>query len=235
MVRVRRGHERGHLDHGWLDTYHTFSFGDYHDPSHMRYRVLRVINEDWIAPGTGFARHPHRDMEILTYVLEGGLRHADSTGGGGVIHAGEWQHMTAGSGIEHSEANASQTDPVHLYQIWIFPDRRGHSPGYSQRTFDPADRRDRWQLIAAPEGEGSDGTFPIHQNARVLLADVSSGRSLGYALVPGRGAWLQVLRGQVTLGDTTLEAGDGAAIDDVTTFQITAEAPGAELLLFDLP
>lgn len=233
MVTVRRGSERGHLDHGWLDTYHTFSFGDYYDPSHVRYRVLRVINEDWIAPGTGFGRHPHRDMEILTYVLEGGLRHADSTGAGGVIRAGEWQHMTAGSGIEHSEANASETDPVHLYQIWLFPDQRGHAPSYSQRAFDPAGRRDRWQLIASPGG--SEGTFAIQQNARVLLADVSPSRGLDYALAPGRGAWLQVLRGQAVLGDTPLEAGDGAAIDDAASFRVTAESSGAELLLFDLP
>lgn len=233
MVTIRRGSERGHLDHGWLNTYHTFSFGDFYDPSHMRYRVLRVMNEDWIAPGTGFGRHPHRDMEILTYVLEGGVRHADSTGGGGVIHAGEWQHMTAGSGIEHSEANASATEPVHLYQIWLFPDRRGHTPGYSQRTFDPAGRRDRWQLIAAPNGP--DGTFPIHQDARVLLADVRPGQSLDYTLAADRGAWLQVLRGTVRLGDDTLNAGDGAAIEDTSSLNVTAGPPGAELLLFDLP
>lgn len=233
MVTVRRGNERGHLDHGWLDTYHTFSFGDYYDPSHMRYRVLRVINEDWIAPGTGFGQHPHRDMEILTYVLEGGLRHNDSTGGGGVIRAGEWQHMTAGSGIEHSEANASEAEPVHLYQIWLFPDRRGHAPGYSQRTFDPEGRRDRWQRIASPEGP--EGAFAINQDAHVLLADVSPGRYLDYTFAPGRGAWLQVLRGQARLGDVTLNAGDGAAIDDVSTFHVTAEPSGAELLLFDLP
>jgi redox-sensitive bicupin YhaK (pirin superfamily) len=233
MVTIRRSSERGHLDHGWLDTYHTFAFGDYHDPRHVRFRVLRVMNEDVIAPGTGFGRHPHRDMEILTYVLSGALRHDDSTGGGGTIGAGEWQHMTAGTGIEHSEANASQAEPVHLYQIWLFPDRRGHAPGYSQRPFDPAGRRDRWQLVAAPGGPG--GAFAIHQDARVLLADVGSGRSLDYTLEPGRGAWLQVLRGSARLGDAALVAGDGAAIEGEDGLTVTAGDEDAEVLLFDLP
>jgi redox-sensitive bicupin YhaK (pirin superfamily) len=232
MITIRRGSERGHLDHGWLDAYHTFSFGDYHDPRHVRYRTLRVMNEDRIAPATGFPRHPHRDMEILTYVLEGALRHEDSTGGGGVIGAGEWQHMSAGTGVEHSEANASRTEPVHLYQIWIFPDRKGRAPGYGQRTFDPAGRRDRWQTVAAPGGP--DGAFAIGQDARVLVADLGAGRSLEHALADGRGAWLQVLRGEARLGEHTLHAGDGAAIDGEAAVRVAAAGAGAELLLFDL-
>src|SRR4051794_21435216 len=170
MVAIRRSGERGHFDHGWLDTYHSFSFGDYYDPRQMGFRSLRVLNEDWVQPGGGFPTHGHQDMEILTYVLDGALAHRDSLGNGSVIRPGELQRMTAGTGILHSEATPSAREPVHLLQIWLRPDRAGHRPGYEQRAFDPAEARGRWRVLAS--GDGRDGSLTIHQDARLLLSIV---------------------------------------------------------------
>lgn len=231
MIRVRRSNERGHLDHGWLDTYHTFSFGSYDDPKHRGFRALRVINEDWIEAGAGFGMHPHRDMEIITYVLEGALAHRDSLGNGGAISAGELQCMTAGTGIRHSEANPSATGPVHLYQIWLHPDREGLPPRYAQRGFDPEGRRGRWQTVAAPDGR--DGALPIHQDATLSLATLEDGQEIAHTFTPGRHAWLQVVRGGVTVNGQALAAGDGAAIHDEAELNIKARE-AAEVMLFDL-
>lgn len=231
MMQIRRAAERGHADHGWLDTFHTFSFADYQDPRHMGFRSLRVMNEDRVAGGTGFGMHPHRDMEILTYVLSGKLQHKDSMGNGEVLRAGEVQHMTAGTGILHSEFNPDREEPVHLYQIWIVPDRRGHTPGYAQKAFDRAERRDRLRVVASPDGR--EGSLKIHQGASVYLADLGANKEVGYALAPGRHAWLQVLRGRVRVGGQGMEAGDGLAVSDEPRLMVTAEEE-AEVMLFDL-
>ena len=233
MITVRPASERGHGRHGWLDTYHTFSFNDYHDPAHMGFRALRVINEDWVAAGQGFGMHGHRDMEILTYVLEGALAHKDSLGNGAPLHPGEVQVMTAGTGIRHSEFNPSNSEPVHLYQIWIMPDRAGHSPSYDQRPFPEEGRRGRLQTIASPDGR--DGSLVIHQNATVYVSALpETGGKIEHPMAPGRHAWLQVLRGSVELGGHSLSAGAGAAVSDESALSIVATAP-AELMLFDLP
>ena len=231
MIRVRGAAERGHFDHGWLDTYHSFSFGGYRDPDQMGFRALRVINEDVIAPGAGFGAHPHSDMEIVTYVLEGRLAHRDSTGGGGTIGPGELQAMTAGTGLSHSEANASEEEPVHLYQIWLRPDRRGLPPGYNQRAFAAEDRRNQLRLVAGPDGE--DGALTIHQDARLYLATLDDGAEVVHRPAAGRHAWLQVLRGSIRLGPESLAAGDGAAASDEPSLTIRGDGP-AEVLLFDL-
>lgn len=231
MVTIRPSAERGHFDHGWLDTYHTFSFGDYYDPRHMGFRSLRVINEDRVQAGGGFPRHGHRDMEILTWVLEGALAHRDSLGNGSVIRPGELQRMTAGTGILHSEANPSADEAVHLLQIWILPDRPGHEPGYDQRAFDLDASRGRWRVVAS--GDGRDGSLVMHQDARLLIARLDPGATIGHDLEPSRHAWLQVARGAVSLDGRTLEAGDGAAASDRPSIAVTAKEP-AELLLFDL-
>ena len=231
MIRVRKGDERGHFDHGWLDTYHTFSFGDYHDPNAMGFRSLRVINEDRIDPGRGFGTHPHRDMEIITCVLEGELSHRDSLGTGSVIRPGELQRMTAGTGILHSEANASETDPVHLYQIWLLPERRGLQPGYEQRSFVGPESGGGFRLVASRDGRG--GSLTVHQDVALSRADLAAGDQAGHALAPGRHAWVQVIRGRVELGGHTLVAGDGAALSE----ELRVEVRGldrSEVLLFDL-
>jgi quercetin 2,3-dioxygenase len=230
-IQVIRSSERGHFDHGWLDTYHTFSFGEYHDPSRMGFRSLRVINEDRVDPSHGFGTHPHRDMEIITYVLEGTLLHGDSMGHGGPIHAGEMQRITAGTGITHSERNASKTEPVHLYQIWIFPDRKNHTPSYEQTTFDPLARQNRWQLVAS--NDGREGSLTIHQDASLFLAGIDAGTRIERDLQDGRHGWLQVIRGRVELEGIDLEAGDGATIGGGQTVAIAASTD-AEVLLFDL-
>jgi redox-sensitive bicupin YhaK (pirin superfamily) len=229
MLRLRKAGERGQFDHGWLRTAHTFSFADYYDPQQQGFRALRVMNEDVVAPGRGFGMHPHRDMEIVTYVLSGALAHTDSMGHGEVLRAGELQHMTAGTGVSHSEVNPSEHEPVHLYQVWLLPDRRGLAPGYQQRAFDPAGRRGRWQVVAAPRGE--DGALPIHQDARILLGDVQAGETLARPIAPGRHAWLQVLRGAVTVNGLALEAGDGVAASDERALTVTG---AGEVMLFDL-
>ncbi len=231
MIQVRKAADRGHFDHGWLNTYHTFSFADYFDPAHMGFRALRVINDDRVAPGQGFGMHGHRDMEIVTYVLEGALEHRDSLGNGEVLRPGELQHMTAGTGVRHSEFNPSDREPVHLYQIWLLPDRQGRVPGYEQKAFPEAERRGKLRVVASPTGE--DGSLTIHQDARLYLSTLSAGESVAHDLQPGRHAWLQVLRGRAALNGQSLAAGDGAAVSDETTLDIRGEE-NAEVLLFDL-
>ena len=231
MIRVRKGSDRGHFDHGWLNTYHTFSFSRYVDRGHMGFRALRVINEDWVGPGQGFGTHPHEDMEIVTYVLEGGLAHKDSLGTGSVIRPGELQRMTAGTGITHSEYNASETEPVHLYQIWLFPERNGLEPGYEQKAFPPEDRRNTLRLVASPDGR--DGSLSIRQDARLYLGALDDGTEAAHPLGPGRHAWVQVLRGEVDLGGDALKAGDGAAVSDEPGLSVKARGE-TEVLVFDL-
>jgi redox-sensitive bicupin YhaK (pirin superfamily) len=230
-IRVLRSGERGHFDHGWLDTYHSFSFGDYYNPVRMGYRSLRVMNEDRIGPGTGFGTHSHHNMEILTYVLSGSLLHRDSLGHGGPILAGELQRMTAGTGIAHSERNGSESEPVHLYQIWILPDRKGLPPGYEQRSFDETGRSGQWQVVASIDGR--EGSLTIHQDATLSLAKLSKGQRIGKDLAPGRSGWLQLLRGEVVIDGTTLEAGDGAEFDAGSRLDVEG-LTDSEVLLFDL-
>ncbi len=231
MIRIRKSDERGHFDHGWLQTYHTFSFSRYYDPRHMSFRSLRVMNEDWIAPGQGFGTHGHEDMEIVTYVLEGALAHRDSLGSGDVLRPGELQRMTAGTGISHSEFNASQTEPAHLYQIWLLPEREGLEPSYEQKAFSQDERHDRLRLVASPDGR--DGALTIRQDARLYLGSLEQNRELVYALPADRHAWLQVLRGSVEFNGFALSAGDGAAVSDETALTVRAQSL-AEVLLFDL-
>ena len=238
MVRVRRSGERGVTEIGWLDSRHTFSFGEYRDPGHVRFRSLRVINEDRVAPRSGFPTHPHADMEIVTYVVSGALHHQDSMGNGSTITPGEVQRMSAGTGVAHSEVNPSATEPVHLLQIWIFPERRGLAPGYEQKRFPDAERRGRLRLVAARDGR--DGAVTIHQDAAIWAATLPAGARVEHALARGRGAWLQLIRGELDVttdggatAATRLAAGDGAAIEDASNLAIQAAAE-AELLLFDL-
>jgi len=231
MITVRKSNERGHANHGWLDSYHTFSFADYRDPAHVHFRSLRVMNEDRVAPGQGFGRHPHDNMEIVTYVLDGQLEHQDSMGNGSILHAGEFQRMTAGTGVEHSEFNPSATEPVHLYQIWLFPGERGLEPSYEERKFDQSEKQDRLRLVASPDGR--DDSLTIHQDARIYLGNLSPGKEVSHALAPNRHAWLQVLRGRVQVGDQQLSAGDAAAVSDETSLQLAA-VDAAEVMLFDL-
>ena len=231
MIRVRKSSERGHFDHGWLDTFHSFSFGSYYDPTQMGFRALRVINEDRVHPGRGFGTHPHSDMEIITYVLEGGLAHRDSLGTGSTIRPGELQRMTAGTGIRHSEFNPSETESVHLYQIWLLPEREGLEPSYEQKAFPEEERRDRFRIVASPDGR--DGSLTIRQDASLYLANLGEGGQVRHDLASGRHAWLQVLRGGLDLDDQTLTAGDGAAISDEAGLTIRADR-SSEVLLFDL-
>jgi redox-sensitive bicupin YhaK (pirin superfamily) len=231
MFTIRKGTERGVTRIDWLDSRHTFSFGDYNDPKNHQYRVLRVINDDRIAPGGGFGTHPHRDMEILTYVLSGQLEHQDSMGNGEVIHAGEWQAMHAGTGIQHSEFNPSRTEATHLLQIWLFPDRRGHTPGYQQKQFPEAGREGQWQLAASQDG--AEGSLVVHQDVKLSVAKLAAGQSLKYALVPDRGAFLHVATGSVSVNGHKLVAGDAIAADDETLLEVTGIKPG-EVLLFDV-
>jgi hypothetical protein len=231
MIQLRKAHDRGHANHGWLDSWHTFSFADYHDPAHVSFSALRVINEDRVAPGEGFPAHPHRDMEIITYVLEGALEHKDSLGTGAVIHPGEVQRMSAGTGIRHSEFNHSQSEPVHFLQIWILPNRLGVKPGYDQKRIDPTELDGKLRLVASPDGRA--GSVTIHQDASVYAARLN-GNEVTYTPAPGRRAWLQVARGAVQLNGTTLQAGDGAGIENEPTLRLVADG-SAEVLLFDLP
>lgn len=231
MIQTRKSTDRGHLNHGWLDTYHTFSFGSYQDPQHTRFRALRVMNEDWVAAGQGFGTHPHNDMEIVTYVLEGALEHRDSMGNGEVLRPGEFQRMSAGTGITHSEFNPSKTEATHLYQIWLFPEQRGITPSYEQKQFPEARRRNRLQLVASHDA--TDGSLKIHQDARIFLSTIDSGLQVDCELPAGRHAWLQVLRGSVTLNGTPLQTSDGAAVSEETQLRIQATSD-AEVMLFDL-
>jgi quercetin 2,3-dioxygenase len=231
MIQIRNAADRGHADHGWLDAWHTFSFAEYYDPQHTRFRALRVMNEDRIAPGQGFGTHPHHDMEIVTYVLSGALEHKDSMGHGEVLHPGEFQRMSAGTGITHSEFNPSASEPVHLYQIWLFPEQKGIAPSYEQKRFPESGRRNRLQLVASRDA--ADGSLLIHQNARIFLANLDPGAQLPHALEPDRHAWLQVLRGSVALNGHPLQTGDGAAVSEEASLTIQATSP-AEIMLFDL-
>jgi redox-sensitive bicupin YhaK (pirin superfamily) len=231
MMRVRKAAERGHADHGWLDTAHTFSFADYHDPAHMGFRALRVINEDRVAPGTGFGAHPHREMEILTYVLAGALEHRDSMGHGSVLGPGELQRISAGTGVLHSEYNPDEDRPVHFYQVWIVPDRRGLPPSYEQKRFDAAGKRNALQLVASPDGR--DGSLSIRQDARVYLAELSPGAVVTHELGHGRHAWVQVVRGRARVGGQALAASDGLAVSDEPALVVRAEEE-SEVMVFDL-
>ena len=231
MILIRKAHERGHTDHGWLNTWHTFSFADYYDPEQMGYSSLRVINDDRVAPGAGFPTHPHRDMEIVTYVLSGALEHKDSMGNGTVIRPGEVQRMSAGTGIRHSEFNASADEEVHLLQIWIEPDRSGLTPSYEQKFFDAAEKLGKLRLVASPEG--SDGSVTIHQDAKLYAGLIDSGHPIEHALPPGRRAYLQVANGAVSLNGKALEAGDGARIEGEAKIHLESYNT-AEILLFDL-
>jgi redox-sensitive bicupin YhaK (pirin superfamily) len=231
MIQVRKAEERGHADHGWLDTRHTFSFADYYDPRHVGFRSLRVLNEDRVRPGQGFGTHGHRDMEILSYVVSGSLRHRDGLGGGAVLRPGEVQHITAGTGVRHSEFNPSATEPVHFYQVWLLPERTGLPPGYEQRAFPEGERRGRLRLVASRDGR--DGSLTVHQDAAVYLGSLEAGGELRHDLRPGRGAWVQVVRGEVDLNGVPLAAGDGVAVEDESSLRLAGRSP-AEVMLFDL-
>jgi quercetin 2,3-dioxygenase len=230
-LHLRPSAQRGHANHGWLDSRHTFSFAEYVDPAQMGFRALRVINEDWVAPETGFDTHPHRDMEILTYVINGAVAHADSTGGKGVIRRGEVQAMTAGTGIRHSEVNPLADQTLHLLQIWILPEARGLTPGYAQAAFDDEAKRDRLRLIASRDGR--DGSLVLHQDVAIHASILSPGRALSHDLAGGRGAWVQVVAGVLVVNGQVLAAGDGAAIEDEGSLSLSTES-GAEFLMFDL-
>jgi len=232
MIKIRKSQERGHANHGWLDSYHSFSFANYYDPEHMGYSVLRVINEDVIAPAQGFGMHSHRDMEIITYMLQGALRHEDSMGNGSVIRAGDVQRMTAGTGVRHSEFNASSVEPAHLLQIWLLPERDNIEPGYEEKHFDDAEKQGRWRLIASHDGR--DGSLLIHQDVALYASVVAKGEQLSYSMGAGRSLYLQVARGSVDLNGETLVAGDAAMVDAQQAITIQVLEP-AELLLFDLP
>jgi len=231
MILVRDRGRRGHTQLGWLDSWHTFSFGEYRDANHMGFRSLRVINDDRVIPGAGFGEHGHRDMEILSYVLSGALEHRDSLGTGSVIRPGDVQRMSAGSGITHSEFNHSRAEPVHFLQIWILPEASGLAPGYEQKAFPPETRRNRFALVA--DRAGTDGAVTIHQDVRMYAAELDPGAKLTHALPSGRHAWLQVARGVVALEGDELRAGDGASISGESSITLASEV-GAELLLFDL-
>lgn len=231
MITLRKAAERGGFDLGWLDTKHTFSFGEYHDPEHMGFRSLRVINDDRVAPGEGFPTHGHRDMEIITYVLAGALEHEDSLGTGSVIRPGEVQRMTAGAGIQHSEHNPSRTEPLHLLQIWILPERRGLTPGYEQKAFPAAERQDRLRLVASRDGR--DGSVTVHQDVALHAGLLDAGARVEHPLAAGRHAWVHVATGKVRLGEQVLEAGDGVAVSNEQRVVLEGVEP-SEVLVFDL-
>ncbi len=231
MITIRRAEERGHFNRGWLDTYHTFSFADYYDPRYMGFQQLRVINQDRVQPRAGFPTHGHRDMEIITYVLEGKLQHKDSMGNGSIIRPGDVQRMSAGTGVTHSEYNPSQTEPVHLLQIWILPESEGLEPSYEQKAFPDEERRGRLRLVASHDGR--EGSVTIHQDARLYAALLREGEKVVCPMEPGRHAWVQLARGAVTLDGEALREGDGAAVTGEKAVKLTGEAQ-AEILLFDL-
>jgi hypothetical protein len=231
MLTIRHAGDRGHFDFGWLDTHHTFSFGEYYDRQHMGFRALRVINEDVVRGGGGFGTHPHRDMEIVTYVLSGALGHKDSMGNGSVIRPDDVQRMSAGTGITHSEHNASRDEPVHLLQIWLLPAKTGTTPSYEQRAFPTADKHGRLKLVGAPDGR--DGAVTIHQDVALYASVLDPGMRVHHTLAPGRHAWVQIVRGRVTVNGQSLGAGDGAALSEESTVDCVA-TDASELLLFDL-
>lgn len=231
MIAIRKALDRGHADHGWLNTYHTFSFADYQAAAHMGFRSLRVINEDRVSPGMGFGEHAHRDMEIISYVLEGALEHKDSMGNGAVLRPGEFQRISAGTGIRHSEFNPSPDEPVHFYQIWLLPRNRGVPPSYEQKFFTEEEKQGTLRLVAAPDG--AEESLTIHQDAKVYLSTLRAGESVSHTIGGGRHAWLQVLRGRVSANGTALETSDGLAVSDEASLAIVGEQ-AAEVMLFDL-
>jgi redox-sensitive bicupin YhaK (pirin superfamily) len=231
MMQLRKSGERGHADHGWLNTYHTFSFADYQDPAQMGFRALRVINEDRVLPGRGFGAHGHRDMEIISYVLEGALEHKDSMGHGEVLRPGEFQRISAGTGVRHSEFNPSATEPVHFYQIWLLPRTAGLQPSYEQKFFAEDEKRSKLRIVASPDG--AEGSLTIRQDAKVYLATLNPGGSISHRMPAGRHAWLQVLRGSVSANGTLLDTSDGLAVSDERSLTVVGERP-AEVMLFDL-
>lgn len=231
MITIRPSNERGGGDYGWLNTRHSFSFDQYYDQRFMGFRSLRVINEDFVEPGHGFPMHPHRDMEIITYLLEGALEHNDSMGNGSIIRPGDGQRMSAGRGVRHSEANPSKTEAAHLLQIWILPSERGLEPSYEQKAFPAEEKRGKLRLIAGPDGK--DGSVTIHQDARLYVALLSPGQQVQHDLAPGRYAWLQVAKGAVELNGKPLSQGDGAAVGEEQKLTIKG-TEDAEILLFDL-
>lgn len=231
MIQIRRSEERGHADHGWLDTYHTFSFNTYHDEKYMGFRTLRVINEDRIQPGKGFGTHPHRDMEIISYVVDGALEHKDSMGNGSIIRPGDIQRMSAGSGVMHSEFNPSESEPGHFLQIWILPDQKGVDPGYEQKHFSTNEKLGRLRLIASKDGRG--GSVRIHQDANVYASILEKDAEITMPIKAGRHVWVQAVRGSVSLNDHRLKAGDGAAVSDEDSISLTG-LEVCEILLFDL-
>ena len=230
MKTIRRSNERGHASHGWLDSYHTFSFADYHDPQWMGYRSLRVINDDLVMPGMGFGTHPHRDMEIITYVLSGAIEHKDSMGNGRVIRTGEFQYMAAGTGVQHSEFNPSKTEPLRLLQIWIQPDTKGVKPRYAEKNFTAAPTG-QWHLVASKSGR--DGSIAIHQDVNLSLGKLDAGQQVVYLLAASRHAWIHVAEGEVTVNGAKLSGGDAVAVSDEGKVEISASSP-SQVLLFDL-
>ncbi|MBL8739909.1 MAG: pirin family protein [Myxococcales bacterium] len=231
MLTIRRADERGHANHGWLDSFHTFSFADYYDPAHMGFRGLRVINDDRIAGGGGFGTHPHRDMEIITYVLDGAVRHRDSMGNGSVIKPGDVQRMSAGTGVRHSELNDSQTDELRLLQIWIMPAKQGTEPGYEQKMFEPSEKQGHLRLVASPTGEN--GSVTVHADARLYAALLGPGDRVDHVVPPGRHAWVQVARGKVRVDGHELSEGDGAHTSSAGAITLD-RGEDAEVLIFDL-
>jgi redox-sensitive bicupin YhaK (pirin superfamily) len=231
MIHIRKSNERGHANHGWLDSNFTFSFADYHDPKHVHFRTLRVMNDDRIAGGGGFPMHPHRDMEIVTYVLEGALEHRDSMGNGSVIKPGDIQYMSAGTGVTHSEFNASKTLSAHLYQIWMFPEKQGLKPVYDQKNFSEAEKRGKLRRLASPDGR--DGSVKIRQDNELFATVLAAGETVKHELKADRHAYVQVARGSVKLNGTELETGDGAAISGEKAVELVG-LKDAEVLLFDL-
>jgi redox-sensitive bicupin YhaK (pirin superfamily) len=233
MISVRPAEQRGIASFGWLDSRHTFSFGHYYDPKHMGFGPLRVINEDRVRPGAGFDTHGHRDMEIISYVLEGALEHRDSIGGGSIIRPGDVQRMSAGTGVRHSEFNHSASEPVHFLQIWLLPNEEGLAPSYEQKSFPDAERRGRLRLVVSFDAR--DGSARIHQDADIYVSLLDKDESATHALRVGRRGWIQVVRGAIELNGKSLVAGDGASASDVPALHVAATADGSEFLLFDLP
>jgi redox-sensitive bicupin YhaK (pirin superfamily) len=232
MITLRKGNERGHTEIGWLDSYHTFSFGDYDDPKNRGFRVLRVINEDRVEPEEGFDTHPHRDMEIITYILEGELEHQDNMGTGSIIRPGDIQRMTAGTGVLHSEKNPSDSKPVRLLQIWIFPDQKGLKPSYEQKNFSNEEKNGKWRLVDSPDGK--EGSVTIHQDARLYRSLLPAGQTVNYENPEGRYVWIQVAKGKAFLNGKQIEQGDGVAVTGRETLKLEGETQ-SEFLLFDLP
>jgi redox-sensitive bicupin YhaK (pirin superfamily) len=231
MITIRQSNQRGHFDHGWLNTYHTFSFDQYYDPRYMGFRSLRVINEDFVAPGRGFPKHGHRDMEIITYILEGALKHEDSMGNGSVIRPGDVQRMTAGTGVRHSEQNASDKDRVHLLQIWILPNAEGLEPGYEQKAFSEEERRGQLRLIAS--NDGRDDSVQLNQDVSLFASIFEADETLERAMDPARYAWIQVARGSITVNGENADQGDGVIVVAEPQLTIRAQQP-SEVLVFDL-